>query len=144
VNPGMRWCLASLMALSAIAASCGGMDEPPVDENGQSLGAACRDRDLPPGCRADCPPGPPGPACPDSDCKIVCAPGHCAADSDCRLESNYCGGCNCEALTQDQKGTTCHPDDIVNCFADPCLFKVAACDQATGRCIEVPAPPPEP
>ena len=49
-----------------------------------------------------------------------------------------------EALSQNQKSKTCHPDDIVNCFADPCLNKAAACDQATGRCVVVTAPPPSP
>ena len=144
MNRGMRWCLAGLMAIWAGAMSCGGGDETPADEGGPSLGARGRNQDLPPGCHAECPPCPPGQVCPAIACKIVCAPGHCAADSDCRLESNYCRGCNCEALTQGETGTTCRPDDIVNCFADPCLNKVAACDQATGRCVVRPAPPPTP
>ncbi|HEX2568794.1 MAG TPA: hypothetical protein VH877_04480 [Polyangia bacterium] len=142
MNRGIHWCLFGLMALWAGAVSCGGAGESPVDERGQPLEA--RAASLPPGCHADCPPCPPGQICPAIACKIVCAPGHCATDSDCRLESNYCGGCNCEALTQDQRGTTCPPNDIVNCFADPCLNKAAACDQATGRCVVVPAPPPSP
>lgn len=144
MNRAMRWCLASLMALWAGAASCGGAGETPVDENGQALGTTAGGRNLPPGCHADCPPCPPGQICPAIACQIVCAPGHCATDSDCHLASNYCRGCNCEALTQGQTGTTCPQDDIVFCFADPCLNKAAACDQATGRCIVVPAPPPSP
>lgn len=142
MNRGVRWCLASLVAFLAGAAGCGGVGGPPGDESGQWPEPSVRDRNLPPGCHADCPPCPKGQVCPTIACQIVCAPGHCAANSDCRLEANYCRGCNCEALTRSQTGTTCPPDDIVYCFADPCLNKVAACDQATGRCVVRPAPPP--
>lgn len=56
----------------------------------------------------------------------------CTTDADCRLEDNYCGGCDCLALSSNESGPTC--TDPVQCFAQPCGFgQVAAC--VAGECV---------
>ena len=58
-------------------------------------------------------------------------PAECHTDADCRTLSNYCGGCACDALAVGAKDPICN-GMLVQCFADPCLDKTAAC--TAGRC----------
>jgi hypothetical protein len=76
-----------------------------------------------------CVDGPSGPRC------IAQTP-ECTVDSDCRLEDNYCGGCNCLALATTERAPTC--SDPVACFAAPCSVSntVAAC--VNGQCVAAP------
>ena len=69
---------------------------------------------------------PSGPRC-------VAQPSECSSDSDCRLEDNYCGGCNCLALATNESGPTC--SEPVQCFAAPCQVTsdTAAC--VDGQCV---------
>jgi hypothetical protein len=56
---------------------------------------------------------------------------HCTTDADCRLFSDYCGGCACRALDRAASDPKCGAT-IVQCFADPCQGKQAVC--AAGAC----------
>jgi hypothetical protein len=67
----------------------------------------------------------------------------CKTDQDCRSQvfSNYCGGCNCDALHVDEAIPTSCPDgtSLVNCFADPCTTPsqhTASCG-SDGKCQAV-------
>lgn len=61
----------------------------------------------------------------------------CQSDADCRLFSNYCGGCACTPLTQSEAEPKC-PSDPVQCLLDPCQGKTAAC--TNGLCaVQGPA-----
>ncbi|MCB9555162.1 MAG: hypothetical protein H6707_03590 [Deltaproteobacteria bacterium] len=62
----------------------------------------------------------------------VCTAPECTTDADCKLFSNYCGGCNCDALKASDPFPSC-PNPPVNCFVDPCMQKVAKCNSK--RCI---------
>lgn len=53
-------------------------------------------------------------------------PGSCSVDSDCRLESDYCTGCDCRALSTNEKLPVCSGPGV-RCFADPCLAQAATC-----------------
>ena len=80
---------------------------------------------------------PPHKICPKIACRIICEGPHCAGDFDCHLESNYCNGCNCEALTANEHGAQCGQNQQVQCFVDPCFNKIATCDPTTHRCVAV-------
>ena len=58
----------------------------------------------------------------------------CTADADCRLFSDYCGGCNCRPLAASDPDPTC-PTPPVSCLVDPCRDQKAACKD--GRCTAV-------
>ena len=64
--------------------------------------------------------------------KAVCAKAECKADADCRLEADYCGGCNCRALAEGEQVPVCK-GDVVACFVWPCSGKVARCE--SGSCV---------
>jgi len=64
-------------------------------------------------------------------CVPVAGGGACTTDADCHLVANYCGGCNCDALAPGEKDTC--TGEVVQCFADPCLTKTAAC--VSGQCV---------
>ena len=82
----------------------------------------------PPGCG-------PGVVCP-AVCYGTCRPaGACKTDADCRTFSDYCTGCDCRALSVDQKDPVC-PGPGVQCLVDPCLNKQAVC--RAGRCALAP------
>ena len=79
------------------------------------------------------PPPPPPPARVDGGA----APGGaCTTNGDCRLFDDYCGGCNCRALSRDQPNPTCATNPVA-CVVQPCLNKMAAC--VAGRCEVAPA-----
>jgi hypothetical protein len=68
-----------------------------------------------------------------TECK--CVPesgGTCTTVADCQLVSDYCGGCNCLALSKGQKAPPCS-GQMVQCLIDPCGIKTAAC--VNGRCV---------
>lgn len=70
-------------------------------------------------------------------CEVVkgrayCSPSECATDADCRLEADYCGGCNCRALAEDESVPECKGDTVA-CFVSPCLGQVAKC--VSGSCV---------
>jgi hypothetical protein len=67
-----------------------------------------------------CVPGPTGPAC--------------DGDEDCRLEANYCSGCDCVALADGEDLPKC-PTTPVQCLVDPCRQMEAQCQ--AGRCVAV-------
>jgi hypothetical protein len=56
----------------------------------------------------------------------------CAHASDCRVLSDFCGGCNCLALGTSDPNPTC-PTPPVSCLRDPCDGLAAACDN--GHCV---------
>jgi hypothetical protein len=82
------------------------------------------------GCAHDAKPAaaspPPGPAA-------------CLTDDDCRVESDYCGGCACRALTKGETVPAC-TGTTVQCLVDPCRAKRAAC--LVGTCTTAAAAQP--
>ena len=56
----------------------------------------------------------------------------CTSDSDCRLFDDYCGGCNCRALSQTAPKPSCKGKQLVACFVAPCLGSSPACVE--GQC----------
>ncbi|MBK7585706.1 MAG: hypothetical protein IPI67_36655 [Myxococcales bacterium] len=56
----------------------------------------------------------------------------CQTDADCRLEADYCHGCDCRALSENESVPACDGPGV-KCFADPCGFKTAAC--VSGQCV---------
>lgn len=65
----------------------------------------------------------------------VCVPvpgPECTYDADCRTFSNYCDGCECLALGQNEPNPVCK-GDIVACFVDPCRNQTARCE--AGQCV---------
>lgn len=89
-------------------------------------------------CGSD-PTGPAGPATSDTGVRPADAGRRCSDDSDCRTFSDYCTGCDCRALTNEQDDPVC-PGPGVMCFADPCMNKEAVC--TAGKCTIVDVPPP--
>lgn len=60
------------------------------------------------------------------------APGAtCSQDSDCRLFSDYCTGCDCRALLKTDKAPACSGPGV-RCLADPCQNRTAVCRD--GKC----------
>ena len=62
----------------------------------------------------------------------------CTTDDDCRIESDYCDGCACRALTRAETVPACK-GRTVQCLVDPCQRKRAAC--LVGTCTTAPAAP---
>jgi hypothetical protein len=62
--------------------------------------------------------------------------GACTVDADCRLESDYCLGCDCRALAKEQKLPKCTGPGV-RCLLDPCKDKMAICKDA--RCTATAA-----
>jgi hypothetical protein len=65
---------------------------------------------------------------PNGGCtKQICLPpaGACTRDADCRLEADYCTGCDCRALAAGEKLPPC-PGPGVACLRDPCSGGVKA------------------
>jgi hypothetical protein len=67
-----------------------------------------------------------------TQCKCIPEGGTCTTVGDCQLVSDYCGGCNCLALSQGQKAPACS-GQMVACLIDPCELKSLAC--VSGRCV---------
>lgn len=60
-------------------------------------------------------------------CGCVANPkGYCASDADCRLENDYCTGCDCRALASSEQLATCSGPGV-RCFAAPCGGLTAKC-----------------
>ncbi|HVR60776.1 MAG TPA: hypothetical protein VMU50_02705 [Polyangia bacterium] len=83
---------------------------------------------------------PPGGACTKQLCPPSPPAAECKADADCRAFSNYCDGCACDALAVGEKDPVCN-GMAVQCFADPCLNKTAAC--SAGQCVLASPTPPK-
>ena len=65
-------------------------------------------------------------------CVADTAASECTKDSDCRVEADYCTGCNCVALAPTESVAACSGPGV-RCFADPCMTKTAKC--SSGQCI---------
>lgn len=110
--------LAVPVALVAVV-GCSSAPDPTVDST----------EALKSGCRTICPKCPPNQICPMMACYLDCSskkPGSCTQDSDCRLFDDYCTGCDCRALSTNQKDPVCGGPGV-RCFADPCMNHTAAC-----------------
>jgi hypothetical protein len=59
----------------------------------------------------------------------------CRTNTDCRLFSDYCTGCDCRALGAGEVDPVCSGPGV-RCFADPCLKQNAVCQ--AGRCAVAP------
>jgi hypothetical protein len=118
---------------------------------GCGMGVAC-----PAVCYGNCRPSPDGPLCgaarcaagmvccnascgictpPNGGCtKQICVPpaggGACTSDADCRLEADYCTGCNCRALAAGQTLPACTGPGV-RCLLDPCDLSTARCTNGT-------------
>jgi hypothetical protein len=57
----------------------------------------------------------------------------CRTAADCRMFSNYCGGCTCDALAKGATAPICDAG-MVSCLLDPCANHSAACS-AGGQCF---------
>jgi hypothetical protein len=64
---------------------------------------------------------------------VADAAGACRVDADCRATADYCGGCNCRALTASERVPVCTGSTTM-CFADPCLGATARCNPTSHRC----------
>jgi hypothetical protein len=111
----------------------GGGGAPCASTSGCAAGEVCTTEDgvchAPPGCTM-------GVSCP-AVCYGTCRPaddvgGTCMRDADCRVEADYCTGCDCRALATGQRVPAC-PGPGVRCLVDPCGGKTAAC--VNGGCI---------
>ena len=60
------------------------------------------------------------------------ADAECKSNADCRVEADYCTGCNCLALAPNEKVPACTGPGV-RCFADPCMTKTAVCSK--GQCV---------
>jgi hypothetical protein len=65
-------------------------------------------------------------------CKCVPEGGACTTVSDCHLTADYCGGCNCLALSKGESAPAC-TGTTVQCLIDPCQTKSLAC--VAGHCV---------
>jgi hypothetical protein len=63
----------------------------------------------------------------------------CKVDSDCRLFSDYCTGCDCRALGLGEPDPVCAGPGV-RCLANPCANKIASC--LGGSCLVQSAPGP--
>jgi hypothetical protein len=63
----------------------------------------------------------------------------CKQDSDCRLFSDYCTGCDCRALLKTDKDPLCSGPGV-RCLADPCRDHSAVCRE--GKCAAATAKTP--
>ena len=78
---------------------------------------------------------PKGTMCEESCGQARCVPiepKECVQDSDCRLFSDYCEGCNCVALGIGEPDPKCN-GNIVQCLVDPCRNLQARCEH--GSCV---------
>ena len=64
-------------------------------------------------------------------CEKAAPQGECQSDSDCKLVDDYCGACNCLAVSPSDPVNSC--SNPVNCFAQPCQNRTALCQQ--GQCV---------
>lgn len=115
--------IVALLAASALLVACSAAQDP-----GDSTDATEAQTG---GCRTICPKCKPGQPCPKIACTLDCSshkPGACSTDSDCRLFDDYCTGCDCRALSSNQKDPTCTGPGV-KCFAEPCMGHAAACVQ---------------
>lgn len=55
----------------------------------------------------------------------------CQSDADCRVFSNYCGGCACTVLMQGDADPSCAGAEV-QCLVDPCQGRRAVCTE--GAC----------
>jgi hypothetical protein len=63
----------------------------------------------------------------------VCEPTTaCTINADCRVEADYCTGCNCRALPSGEKLPAC-PGPGLQCLIDPCDGKASVCKG--GKCV---------
>jgi hypothetical protein len=76
--------------------------------------------------------GGPAPGDVGGTCKRSTSAGKCATQADCRLEADYCTGCDCVALATGQSLKPCSGPGV-RCFADPCASKSVACE--SGSCV---------
>jgi hypothetical protein len=67
-----------------------------------------------------------------ADAPVDAGTASCTSASQCRLFSDYCGGCTCDPLGTNQPDPFC-PDAGVTCIVDPCQGKTAVCD-STQHC----------
>jgi hypothetical protein len=74
-------------------------------------------------------------ACASSGTASPPAAPRCSTDADCRLYSDYCGGCACRALDKTAADPACS-GTTVQCLMDPCRGKSAVC--AAGACTLAP------
>jgi hypothetical protein len=74
----------------------------------------------------------PGGGCTKQLCPKDPAPAPCNTDGDCKVEADYCTGCDCRALGAKQSLPAC-PGPGVACLIDPCFNKTARC--VNGGCV---------
>lgn len=123
----------SVFALTISVAGCDVLDDL-LDDLRHPPGPACGTATCASGqvcCNPSC--GictPPGGACTQQFCEPPDA--QCKSDADCRASAFMCTGCDCLALGPSDPEPVCQGPGV-QCFADPCLNKKAACE--TGRCV---------
>ncbi|HVJ90004.1 MAG TPA: hypothetical protein VM580_09375 [Labilithrix sp.] len=74
---------------------------------------------------------------PEAGSSVARALGSCTSDSDCGTWSSYCADtpCVCRVVSKADPAPRCSTAATVQCFADPCMKKAAACQE--GRCVLV-------
>jgi hypothetical protein len=73
----------------------------------------------------------PNGGCTKQFCGSPVGGGACTSDADCRLEADYCTGCDCRALAPGQSVPPCSGPGV-RCLVDPCSTKAAKC--SNGLC----------
>jgi hypothetical protein len=130
----MAVCSSLLMLTACAADESAESDAPVVAERADELFARSNPCDLvrcrqgfvcqASGGRAECVPDALSPKTPDAGVE-------CRQDSDCRLQADYCGGCNCLALAPGESAPKCSGDEVA-CFVWPCHDQSAHC--VAGSC----------
>lgn len=114
----------------------GGCLSPGAVPHEESVAASAETLSASPGPRCDVIRCRAGFTCEEGRFGARCVPGPttCVGDEDCRLEANYCTGCDCVALADGESLPKC-PTTPVQCLVDPCTQKEAQCQ--AGRCVVI-------
>ena len=76
---------------------------------------------------------------PSTGTKVGIGGSVCAVDTDCKMVTEMCNSCSCNAVLKDATTPKCAGGKSVQCFADPCMKKKAAC--RSGMCAIVDSSP---
>ncbi len=74
----------------------------------------------------------PGGGCTKQLCPPTPTPTPCKTDGECKVEADYCTGCDCRALGAKESIPPCNGPGVA-CLIDPCFNKTARCEN--GGCV---------
>lgn len=128
----MRWILLTTLL---VFAACKSSEAPPKSAPPKAASAPATEPPpaAPPPATEPAPP-PPATKAPPPPPTTTKPAGECKTDGDCRLVSHYCTGCDCLSLPPGKDAPKCDGPGV-QCVADPCMMKQAAC--RNGACTTV-------